>query len=437
LRTYATPGVYREETFKAPPRALATGVPAFLGAAGAGPAATPAAFAAWPRLVDLLRRRESLTTAEAGELDAVGTRAKLELWAGEAAGSGWHLVADALEAEGWPSLEAMVRIDRWAEFTSLFGAPVGDGHLAEAVHGFFDNGGEECYVVRLDLELPPLDAYGDALEALAFLPDVDLVCAPDATQPPLAEEKQRLVLGRCDASGTMLAILDSLPGATVGAVLAQRARLVGTNGALYYPWVAEQRGRRFVPPCGHVAGVYARSDRRFGPHKAPANEILEGVLDLEAAVDDASQADLNEAGVNALRAFRGRGIRVWGARTLSDEPAWRYVSVRRIFLTAARWLEQAFPDASFEPNDAALWARTRLTLSRYFTDLFRLGALKGASPNEAFYVKCDGGNNPPEERDAGRLFAEVGLAPAVPNEFVVVHITRTVGGVTITGPTPG
>jgi hypothetical protein len=435
MRTYATPGVYREEVFEAPPRALETGVPVFLGLAAAGPVATSAAFAAWPRLVDLLRRRTSLTTAEAAELQAVGVRAKLGLWGGDASGSGWPTVAAALESRGWPSLEDLLRIDRWAEFAALFGPPVDGGYLSDAVQGFFDNGGTACYVVRLDAHSAPLDAYRDALEAREHL-DVDLVCAPDATRPPLVQEKQRLVLRHCDESGTSLAILDCPPAATVAEVLQQRAGLGGTNGALYYPWVTRQRDGLFVPPCGHVAGVYARSDRQFGPHKAPANEVLEGVLDLQTAVDDAGQAGLNEAGVNALRAFRGRGIRVWGARTVSSEPAWRYVSVRRVFLTAARWLDQAFEEASFEPNDSALWARTRLMLSRYFTELFRRGGLKGASPAEAFYVKCDAETNPPEARHAGRLAAEIGLAPALPNEFVVVHITRTAGGVTITGPTP-
>jgi phage tail sheath protein FI len=442
MTTYRTPGVYLEEVFHAPPRTLATGVPAFVGFAARGPVAVPAAFESWARLLELLRRRESLTSTERAALDAAGRRARLDVWPSPHAAAPWsESVAAALAAALWPPLERLLRVDRWADFDARFGGDVDGSYLADAVRGFFDNGGESCYVLRLPPDVAPLDAVGTALAALDHLDDVDVVCAPDPAQPPLTGDKQHLVLAYCETSGRLFAILDSLPGAGVETVLAQRSTLLGANAALYYPWIAVRRGRgeerRLVPPCGHVAGVYSRSDRLFGVHKAPANEVLEGVLDLETPVGTDEQAQLNDAGVNAVRVFRGRGIRVWGARTVSREPAWRYVNVRRIFLTAARWIELTLADAPFEPNDPALWARIRLTLSRYFTDLFRRGALKGASADEAFYVRCDADTNRPEDRDAGRVVVEIGLAPVLPHEFVVVHITRSAGGVTITGPVRG
>jgi phage tail sheath protein FI len=151
---------------------------------------------------------------------------------------------------------------------------------------------------------------------------------------------------------------------------------------------------------------------------------------------DALQAALNPIGVNAIRAFPGRGIRVWGARTLSSQAAWTYVSVRRIFLTAIRWIERNLGGVAFEPNDPQLWNRIGRELRVYFTALFRAGALQGRTPAEAFYVKCDAETNPPEVREAGRVVTEIGLAPASPNEFVVVRIIHGVGGVgaTLSGP---
>ncbi len=377
MPTYPTPGVYREDVFLAPAAELRTGVPAFLGQAETGAVNTPHELTLWP------------------------------------------------------------------QFGEEFGAPLSDGYLAYAVRGFFENGGQLCYVVRLDNALPPEEALRQGLAALEPLDTVDLVCAPDImTNPAQAPALQQEVLDHCDKAGERFAILDSVPDANPDEVLAQRQALRGTNGALYYPWIRVLDGPAstdgFTPPCGHVAGVYARSDRRVGVHKAPANEVLEGVLDLEINLTDAQQGLLNPQGVNCLRAFPGRGIRVWGARTLSGDSIWTYINVRRLFLTAGRWIERNMADAVFEPNEPRLWARISRELSAYFNDLFKRGALKGRTPQEAFYIKCDAETNPPEVREAGMVVTEIGLAPAVPNEFVVVRIVHGASGVTIAGPTrPG
>src|SRR5262249_47074291 len=172
------------------------------------------------------------------------------------------------------------------------------------------------------------------------------------------------------------------------------------------------------------AGIYARVDARIGVHKPPANEIIEGTIDLERDLDDEDQSLLNEVGVNCLRAFPGRGIRVWGARTLSGLPEWRYVNVRRLFTTLVRWIARSCQDLVFDAYPPALWEGIRGRLNSYCYTLFQKGALKGDAPAEAYYVKCDAETNPPEEREQGRVISEVGLAPVMPAEFIVVRITH-------------
>jgi phage tail sheath protein FI len=337
------------------------------------------------------------------------------------------------------------------------------GFLAYAVRGFFANGGESCVVLPLRESEParrftalaPLLRQGGRLDDIA---DIDLVCVPDivmkAPEPPgnLVFDQaqvfalQRQVLEHCQRMGERFAILDSLPlvdgqyGTQVGLSL-ERAieehwgELVPTDGALYFPWlrVAPLTGSapQLVPPCGHVAGIYARTDAQIGVHKAPANEIVEGAVDLEVQLTDADQRDLNEAGVNCIRSFPGRGIRVWGARTLSGLPNWRYVNVRRLFLTLIRWIEHNTSDLVFEPNGPPLWDRVRTRLGAYCYELLQHGALKGR-PAEAYFVKCDAETNPLEVRMAGQLICDVGLAPVMPAEFVVVRITQSAAGTTAT-----
>ena len=301
-----------------------------------------------------------------------------------------------------------------------------NGYLAHAVRGFFENGGKRCYVVPL--KNSSLEALEAGLAALEDLNTIDLICAPDIMALPRSQidreevrTKQLAILNHCHRLGDRFAILDSLPQADIPEVLEQRKGLTATHGALYYPWIRSQDGC-LIPPCGHLAGVYARSDDRIGVHKAPANEILEGVLELEITLTDAQQARLNPEGINCLRAFPGRGIRVWGARTLNPNLNWRYINVQRLFITVERWIEQNMTDKLFEPNNTKLWAKIRRDLTAYFNELFAGGALKGRSPSEAFYVKCDEETNSAESREMGKVVIEIGLAAAVPGEFIIVRI---------------
>nr|MDZ8208925.1 phage tail sheath subtilisin-like domain-containing protein [Dendronalium sp. ChiSLP03b] len=333
----------------------------------------------------------------------------------------------------------------WAQFEQLFGEPLLNSYLAYAVQGFFQNGGSLCYVVRL--RDANLKAFSEGLAALAKLDTIDLVCAPDImrsppekTDPEEVQLMQSAVLDHCSRLGDRFAILDSLPRANLEQVQAQRQRLTQSYGALYYPWIRIAEGPEqssyFVPPCGHIAGVYARSDRRIGVHKAPANEILQGVVDLEVNLTNAQQDELNPQSINCLRSFPGRGIRVWGARTLSleQDQDWLYINVRRLFLTVKRLIELKMTNMVFEPNSNRLWAIIERELTVFFNDLFQQGALNGRSPTEAFYVKCDEENNPPEVRNIGQVAIDIGLAPTVPGEFIVVRIIQDAEGIISTSP---
>jgi hypothetical protein len=345
-------------------------------------------------------------------------------------------------------LEVPQRLRLFSEFDGRFVSPaMSAGFLRAAVEGFFVNGGDSCFVVRLNEALGPEDALASGLAAIADLDDIDLVCVPDVSRlrdPPVVaalppervQALQRLAVDHCERVGTRIAILDSLPGAGQDAVLRQRATLISPNATLYHPWILTHSDGAdepsFTPPCGHVAGIYSRTDRASGVHKAPANEVAHGAFDLERDVTNDLQAGLNAAGVNCLRAFPGRGIRVWGARTLATDPSWVYVNVRRLILTVARSISVLAAPLLFEPQGEPLWRRIRRELAAYLTGLHRQGALRGASPDEAFFVRCDAETNAGAEQ--GCMVVQLGLAAARPNEFVVVHFVQQAGGVSVEGP---
>jgi hypothetical protein len=324
----------------------------------------------------------------------------------------------------------------WAHFQRYIGTPTQDCWLAYAVRGFFENSGRRCYVVVL--KDGSAESLEEGLQAIGHHNTIDLVCAPDTLrQRNTAFEMQQLIVNHCENANDRFAILDSRLGDSREHVWEQWSAIDGKNGALYYPWVKVhgfEARTAMVPPCGYIAGVYSRTDVGRGVYKAPANEVLQGVLGLERLLSNEDQAFLNPKRVNCIRSFPGRGIRVWGARTLSGDDAWMYVNVRRVFLTAVRWIEWHMCDVVFEPNDAKLWARIERELNAHFLQVYRQGALKGRTPQEAFYVKCDAETNPPELRDLGQVVTEIGLAPAVPYEFVIVRLIHGASGVSISGP---
>ena len=245
---------------------------------------------------------------------------------------------------------------------------------------------------------------------------------------------QQAVYEHCERIKYCFAVLDCPPDMKPQEVGEWRlkANYDTKYAAVYYPWIetadmVRGRGSIRVPPSGHIAGVYGRSDAERGVHKAPANEVVRGATGLPIQVTRAEQDGLNPIGVNCIRSFPGRGIRVWGARTLSSDASWRYINVRRLFNMVEESIERGTQWVVFEPNDPDLWARVRRDVRAFLRTVWASGALFGATPNEAFYVKCDEELNPPEVRDLGQLIIEIGIAPVKPAEFVIFRISQWAG----------
>jgi len=288
------------------------------------------------------------------------------------------------------------------------------------------------------------DFQGDAaertgIEALEALDDATMVVVPDlmttlpGQQLDLAMVKavQTALIAHCERMGDRVAILDTPPGLNPQQVKTWRMETTGFDSsyaAMYYPWIEVMdpvtNQPIHVPPSGHIAGIWARNDNTRGVHKAPANEVVRGATGLAYNCTKGEQDVLNPNGVNCIRAFPGMGIRVWGARTLSSNPSWRYINVRRLFNFVEKSIERGTQWVVFEPNEPQLWAKVRRDVSAFLNMVWRDGALFGLTPAEAFYVKCDAELNPPESRDLGRLVIEIGLAPVKPAEFVIFRISQ-------------
>jgi uncharacterized protein len=245
---------------------------------------------------------------------------------------------------------------------------------------------------------------------------------------------QTAMMNHCELMGDRVAIIDTPPGMNAQQVREwrqDRARYDSKYAALYWPWIKvldPLTGKNIsVPPSGHLAGLWSRNDDERGVHKAPANEVIRGALGLDLVMTKGENDLLNPIGVNCIRAFPGRGIRVWGARTLSSEPEWRYLNVRRLFNFVEESIFEGTQWVVFEPNDQALWERVSRTVSSFLFNVWSSGALFGATADQAFYVKCDEETNPPSIRDVGQLVVEVGIAPVKPAEFVIFRISQFSG----------
>ena len=288
----------------------------------------------------------------------------------------------------------------------------------------------------------------NGIGGLAIADDVTMVIVPDlitaaakadgSIDLDMWKAVQIALIGHCEGQANRMAILDPPPSLNPQQMRDWRSDVAGYDSmfaAMYYPWIkvanpAATNGDRIItiPPSGHMAGVWARTDETRGVWKAPANEVIRGALDVEAPITKAEQGILNPIGVNCIRAFGVRGIRIWGARTLSSNPSWNYLNVRRLFNMIETTIMDGTQWAVFEPNDLALWQKVKRTLNAYLKGLWRDGALFGATPGEAYYVKCDAENNPPDSIDLGRLIVEVGIAPVKPAEFVIFRISQWQGG---------
>ncbi len=363
-----------------------------------------------------------------------------------------------------------IHLYRWTQFQQSVDAPLDGGYLADAVRGFFDNGGRHCVILPTrcrgesarDVSSEELlTCLRESLPEIESIEESDLLCVPDlmlaASNTDDTEavlEYQVDLISHAHRAGYHFSILDIphfqsteqsdiLAAAnTYCTQLFEKIRNHNTSWlrdvAVYFPWIRTTRSRgnsRFIPSSGHISGVYARTDAQHGVYRAPAGMGLEDVCDLGANLDSAAQAALMDIGLNSIRAFRGRGIRIWGARTLSRQDPWRFISVRRLFQTVARWIELRLSDITLEPNNPLLWNRVSREIGAYLSDLHARGALKGSVPTEAYYVKCDEETNPPEVRDAGMMITEIGLAPLAPQEFIAVRLVQRSEGLSLTEAT--
>ncbi len=282
------------------------------------------------------------------------------------------------------------------------------------------------------------------INGLVIADDVTMVMVPDLVTAATKEDGsvdlgmwkavQTALINHCEGAGNRMAVLDSPPGMSVQDIKEWRSDVAmydSAFAAMYYPWIKVDNpvatngdAELLVPPSGHMAGVWARTDDTRGVHKAPANEVVRGALDVEAPITKAEQGLLNPIGVNCIRPFGTRGIRVWGARTLASDTDWTYINVRRLFNMIETTILEGTQFAVFEPNDWRLWGRLTRTISSFLTGLWRDGALFGESVDQAFFVKCDAENNPPDSIDQGKVIMEIGIAPVKPAEFVIFRISQ-------------
>lgn len=274
------------------------------------------------------------------------------------------------------------------------------------------------------------------LQTLMNIDDISIVAMPGIT----TQELQNQLIVHCDNMRNRFAVLDSIGNADLNQVQNQRILHDSKFAALYYPWIRVfdpvSKKPINVPPSGHICGIYARSDNERGVHKAPANEVVNGALDLEEIPESGTkriitkgqQDILNPKGINCIRVFPGRGIRVWGARTISSDSLWKYVNVRRLFIYIEESIYKGTQWAVFEPNNEMLWGRVKATIDEFLTRVWRDGALMGLKADEAFFIKCDRSTMTQDDIDNGRLICIIGIAPVKPAEFVVFRIAQWAGG---------
>lgn len=397
----------------------------------------------------------------------------------EAVGTSTPAFVGTADSRGAPVGEP-VAVNNWLQYLRLFPSEGPCTPLTLAVHGFFGNGGQRCFVLDVG---PGGTLTGTTrrpgISALEEVDEVAIVAAPGFTDAASYEA----LLQHCENQRDRVAILDApldvrdvsqltrvgtappddgpgparaggaadadddggaagdgggdgpagTPRATVAPGVAPRQ---SSWGAFYYPWirVVDPATGEVVaaPPSGHVAGIWARTDASRGVHKAPANEPIRGAVDLTYRLTAAEQGELNTAGVNGLRFFSTEGIKVWGARTLAGSSSeWRYLNVRRLFAMVEESIVRSTSWIVFEPNDSTLWNMIRRDIGSFLLRLYSQGALMGRTPAQAFFVKCDEETNPPEEIDAGVVTTYVGLAPVKPAEFIVFKVSQYQGGASV------
>lgn len=329
-----------------------------------------------------------------------------------------YAVADAKKA---------VRLTSWTGFLMNFGEFTKGSKnkmLAHAVYGFFNNGGTACFVSRVTKK----DDYPAALKTFEAEDEIAVVAIPGETTKAHLEK----LLSHCESLKDRFAIIDGVQTNDFSKDKISGGLRNATDGygAIYFPWIQVYdpvtEKSEFIPPSGHIAGIYARSDAERGVHKAPANEVIRGALGVEHKLSRSDQDALNPEGINVIRAFGGN-ITVWGGRTWADrstDPEWKYISTRRLFNYLRESIQEGTRWVVFEPNDMSLWNKIKRNITAFLTNEWRNGALFGATPEEAFFVNCDKETNPPDVRDLGQVVTEIGVAIVKPAEFVIFRISQ-------------
>ena len=339
----------------------------------------------------------------------------------------------------------------WLHWTLPGGDAAGAADLmllltSSTAAGRLTNGNDGDMAAATDFEgseADPDDANVKAkgLAALGEIDDIAIVAMPDAatlsTDDEIFTATQSLIT-HCENLRYRIAVVDGPRASSMNEIRQFRGKFDSKYAAVYHPWIeildpteraAQGRppSRLLLPPSGFVAGIYARTDIERGVHKAPANEIVRGLTRFEANINKSRQDVLNPEGINASRFFQGRGNRVWGARTMSSDPEWKYVNVRRLFIYLEHSIDKGTQWAVFEPNNSRLWSNVRQTIEDFLLVMWRDGALLGDKPEDAFFVCCDRTTMTQNDLDNGRLICLVGVAPVKPAEFVIFRVGQWTG----------
>ena len=429
MPTYLSPGVYVEEipSGSAPIVGVGTSIAAFIGTikptsssektdeSGQGEAKTTESVQGEAKTTESVQGEAKTTNEE--KVPSLSTY-KFKQWK----------EGEKKEGEKQSVEAGTIKLcTNFTEFKKFFGdflkssENLGQNTLAHAVYGFFRNGGTRCYVTWIT----GANKVNKVLEKFEAIDEITIVAAPGS------KDLRVDIKDHCEKMGDRIAILDSEETADPSAPDALKP-FNSEYAALYFPWIQvydpASDSKIYIPPSGHIAGVYARVDGQRGVHKAPANETILGALDLRYNLSKAKQDGLNPKGINCIRKLNGN-IRVWGARTLGGDAngEFKYVNIRRQFCYLRDSIDQGTQWTVFEPNDPELWAKIRRNISAFLVNEWRNGALFGSTPQEAFYVKCDAENNPPEVRDLGQVITEIGVAVIKPAEFVIFRISQWTG----------
>jgi phage tail sheath protein FI len=292
------------------------------------------------------------------------------------------------------------------------------------------DGGADAALALADFFGDPTKLPGQktGLDAFTEIDEISLLCCPDSYALGANDDINNALIDQCEVLKSRFAILSSTSDEPLPFSISFNSKYA----AFYYPWVNVTNpatgARVLMPPGGHVAGIYARSDDARGVHKDPANEVIRGISSLQFKLTDAQQALLNPGGINALRFFKDAGNVVWGGRTTSIDPSWKYINVRRLFIFVEQSILQATRWAVFEINDEPLWATLRRSIGDFLTRMWMDGMLQGATKDQAFFVRCDRTTMTQADIDSGRLICVIGIAPVKPAEFVIFRIGQWAGG---------